>query len=214
MLHAIVRRPIIPSETIPILVLLHGLGADEHDLMGLASELDGRFLVVTLRAPLEYGPTGYAWFEITWEADGVHVVPEQVLASRDLLLETLKELPKALDLEGSPLYLGGFSQGAMMSLGSALAEPNLFSGVILMSGRWMPELLPAEPNEDLKNVPFLVQHGTVDQVLPVAGSRAIRDFLEGIGCDVNYAEYPMAHEINVKSLLNIRDWLVERLGGI
>ena len=214
MLHAIVRRPIIPSETIPILVLLHGLGADEHDLMGLASELDGRFLVVTLRAPLEYGPTGYAWFEITWEADGVHVVPEQVLASRDLLLETLKELPKALDLEGSPLYLGGFSQGAMMSLGSALAEPNLFSGVILMSGRWMPELLPAEPNEDLKNVPFLVQHGTVDQVLPVAGSRAIRDYLEGIGCDVNYAEYPMAHEINMKSLLNIRDWLGERLGGI
>ena len=62
MLHAIVRRPLIPSETIPILILLHGLGADEHDLMGLASELDGRLLVVTLRAPLEYGPTGYAWF--------------------------------------------------------------------------------------------------------------------------------------------------------
>lgn len=214
MLHAIVRRPIIPSETIPILVLLHGLGADEHDLMGLASELDGRFLVVTLRAPLEYGPAGYAWFEITWEADGVHVVPEQVLASRELLLDTLKELPKALDLEGSPMYLGGFSQGAMMSLGSALAEPNLFSGVILMSGRWMPELLPTEPSNVLMNVPFLVQHGTMDQVLPVAGSRAIRDYLQGIGCDVDYAEYPMAHEISFKSLLNIRDWLGERLGGI
>lgn len=214
MLHAIVRRPIIPSETIPILVLLHGLGADEHDLMGLASELDGRFLVVTLRAPLEYGPTGYAWFEITWDADGVHVVPEQVLASRDLLLDTLKELPKALDVEGSPMYLGGFSQGAMMSLGSALAEPDLFSGVILMSGRWMPELLPTEPNSELKNVPFLVQHGTMDQVLHVAGSRAIRDYLQGIGCDVNYTEYPMAHEISFKSLLNIRDWLGERLGGI
>jgi len=211
MLQAIIRRPLIPSETPPILVLLHGLGADEHDLMGLASELDARLLVVSLRAPLEYGPTGFAWFQINWDADGIHVDASQVLASRELLINTLKSLPEAVGAPASPLFLAGFSQGAMMSLGVALEEPALVKGVVCMSGRLVPEFLPPSRPSEVAKVPFLVQHGTGDDILPVTGSQLIRDCLEAIGCTVTYREYPMRHEIGRQSLADIRDWLDEHL---
>jgi phospholipase/carboxylesterase len=210
MLKAIIRRPLTISENPPILVLLHGLGADEHDLMGLAGELDPRLLVVSIRAPLDYGG-GYAWFEIQWDANGVRIFPEQALASRDLLIETLRSLPAALGVEPSLVLLGGFSQGAMMSFGVAMAAPDLITGVISMSGRLLPEFVPAKRLPGTADLPFLVQHGTEDQVLPVEGSRQLRDRLEEIGCELTYREYPMAHEISMRSLADVRRWIDERL---
>jgi phospholipase/carboxylesterase len=210
MLKAIIRRPINPTERPPILVLLHGLGADEHDLMGLAGELDPRLLVVSIQAPLEYGG-GYAWFEIQWEATGVRSVPEQAIASRDILIETIRMLPDSLGVDPSQILLAGFSQGAMMSVGVALAEPSLINGVISMSGRLVPEFDPEEPREGISAIPFLVQHGTTDPVLPVAGSRELRERLELFGCEVTYKEYPMAHEISMSRLADVRDWISERL---
>jgi phospholipase/carboxylesterase len=211
MLSAIIRRPTIPSDQPPLLVLLHGLGADEHDLMGLAPELDPRLLIVSIRAPLEYGYGGYAWFEIEWDVKGVHVIPDQALASRDLLIETLRGLPDALKVEAAQMLLGGFSQGAMMSLGVAFAAPSLISGVISMSGRLLSEFVPASPLPETAELPFLIQHGTSDGVLPVQGSRQLREHLEKMGCSVTYKEYPMAHEISRQSLADVRDWISERL---
>jgi phospholipase/carboxylesterase len=211
MLQAIVRRPLVPSDRPPVLVLLHGLGADEHDLMGLAPQLDPRLLIVCIRAPLDYGNGGYAWFEVQWDKDGVHVDPEQALASRDILIETLRLLPEGLSVTPSQIMLGGFSQGAMMTLGVALVEPELISGAILMSGRLLPEFVPAELAHATIELPFLVQHGTVDPVLPVQGSRAVREFLVGMGCAIDYKEYPMAHEISQKSLADVGDWIAKRL---
>jgi len=211
MLNAIVRRPVLPFGQPPILVLLHGLGADEHDLMGLAPELDPRLLIVCIQAPLEYGNGGYAWFDVQWDADGIKVAPEQALASRDLLIDTLRSLPEALGVEPCKVLLGGFSQGAMMSLGVALSEPDLISGVLLMSGRILPEFVPEEVLEATRELPFCVQHGTNDGVLSVQGSRQIRDLLEKSGCAVTYKEYPMAHEISSRSLADARDWISERL---
>ena len=211
MLQAIIRRPSEITENPPLLVLLHGLGADEHDLMGLAAELSPKLLVVSIRAPIEYGNGGYAWFNIHWDAEGVHVDEDQVLASRDILIETLTLLPEAIGIQPSTFLLGGFSQGAMMSLSVALGKPELIDGAILMSGRLLPEFTPFEPFEATKRLPFLVQHGASDQVLPVEGSRAIRDYLIGLGCDVTYREYPMAHEISQRSLADVRNWIDERL---
>lgn len=212
MLQALVRRPIQPQENPPLLVLLHGLGADEHDLMGLSRELDPRLLVVTLRAPLDYGNGGYAWFEVAWEATGIRANSEQALASRDLVLEVLKGLPEQLGIKPSKLILGGFSQGAIMSLGVTSSEPDLLSGVILLSGRPLPEFVGGVKPEGFNKVPFYVQHGILDQVLPVSGGREIKRILEGEGAQVTYHEYPMGHEINEDSLHDLSDWISTQLG--
>ncbi len=213
MLSAIVRRPVALTENPPILVLLHGLGSNEHDLMGLAPELDPRLLVVAIRGPVEIGTNAYAWYEVTWDADGIHGNSEQALASRDLVMETLKALPEALGVTPSQLLLGGFSQGAILSIGTLLADPTIVSGVLAMSGRLVPEFVPPTPPPAALDVPVLVQHGTRDEVLPVAGSREIRDYLQNAGFAVTYHEYPMAHEISQASLGDIQDWITARLAG-
>ena len=211
MLEALIRRPIVPSTHPPILVLLHGLGANEQDLMGLSRELDPSLLVVCLRAPLEYGYGGYAWFDVRWEADGVHVDSEQALLSREILLETLRALPGYLGVEPSKTFLGGFSQGAMMSLGIAAIAPEDFTGILLLSGRVLPEFVSGQRPDAFKLLPFLVQHGTQDPVLPVAGAREIRQLLEGEGCPVSYFEYEMAHEISFESLVDMKIWMKQLL---
>ncbi len=210
-LQKLIRPPDSPSDLPPVLVLMHGLGADEHDLMGLASELDERLCVVSLRAPgrCEFG--GYAWFDVTWDENGVHADEEGALAARELVLTELESLPEALGFQPAKLFLGGFSQGAMMTLGVALNSPQILSGAILLSGRLLPKFVPNEVSPDLIRLPFLIQHGVADQVVPVAEAREAKRFLEGMGVPLAYQEYPMGHEISFESLENIRIWLSNQI---
>nr|MBA2732595.1 phospholipase [Acidobacteriota bacterium] len=61
----LVRRPVeTASSSPPLLLLLHGIGSNEEDLLGLAPYVDERFLVVSARAPIVMGPASYGWFNI------------------------------------------------------------------------------------------------------------------------------------------------------
>jgi phospholipase/carboxylesterase len=207
MLQKIVRQPLIPSENAPVLVLIHGLGSDEHDLMGLSPELDPRLLIVTVRAPHPYEFGGYAWFDVTLDEAGVHADEDGAVKSRDLLLTELSGLPRELGFEPRQLFLGGFSQGGMMTLGVVLNSPQLLAGAVVLSGRLLPKFVPPTLPDELRDLPILIQHGSEDQVLPVAGGREARTFLEEAGSPVTYTEYPMGHDISVESLGQIRSWL-------
>ncbi len=182
--------------------------------MGLAPELDPRLLVVCPRGPRSAPNGGFAWFDLNWEALGPHANGEQAIESRELLVGMLRELPEYLELTEHRLLLGGFSLGAMMSLGVGLLEPSLTSGSVSMSVRLLPEFHAEAARQDKISLPFLIQHGTFDQVLPIEGSRSIRDYLADLGYRVTYHEYPMGHEIGMQSLADIRHWLAERLQGI
>jgi len=192
------------TESSPMLVLLHGLGSDERDLLGLAAEFDRSLRVVSLRAPYRYGGGGFAWFSIEWLADGIRVDMDQLKSSRDLILEHLVELKE--EYKPSHFVLGGFSQGAIMSLACLLAKPEEFDGVILFSGRYIPDLFKDVPSA-IVGKPVLVQHGTQDPVLPVSGSHEIRDELRKLGAKVEYLEYPMGHTISGQSIVDARSWL-------
>ncbi|MHB8635413.1 MAG: alpha/beta hydrolase [Fimbriimonadaceae bacterium] len=207
MLQRLIHPPRVPAANPPLLVLLHGLGADECDLIGLAPELDPRLMVVSFRAPRTCQFGGFAWFDVQWDADGVHVDDAQALESRTLALEALAALPSDLGIQPPTMFLGGFSQGAMMSLGIALAIPEKLDGVLLLSGRLLPSFAADQLVISLAHLPFLVQHGLCDPVLPVQGSREIRAYLEERGAPVTYGEYSMAHEVSRQGLADAATWL-------
>src|SRR6516225_7411273 len=117
----LVRQPIIEAGIPPLLLLLHGIGSNEQDLYGLAPFLDQRFLIISVRAPNTLGPGSYEWFEADF---------------------TLQEPVTAYDADPKQVYLMGFSQGAIMSASVALTRPELVAGVVLMSGRILPEIRP------------------------------------------------------------------------
>ncbi len=207
------QKPAQPTDgKPPLLILLHGIGADENDLFGLAPFLDERFFIASARAPytLPYG--GNAWFELFIEPGNVSFNMDQFLESQSKIPEFVDELIAGYDLDASRVYLCGFSQGAMMSLSSALSVPEKYAGIVAMSGRAADEMVPAGSDlEKLKDFPILVTHGIHDPVLPIENGRASKEILSRLPVDLEYKEYPMAHEISQESLGDVTEWLTKRL---
>ncbi|MBW3623092.1 MAG: alpha/beta fold hydrolase [Armatimonadetes bacterium] len=203
------------SEPPPALVLLHGLGSNEHDLLGLAPFLDPRLFILSLRAPFAFDEAyagAYAWFGMEVSPMGWAYNPIEAEESRRILVSFLDEATAAYDLDPPRIYLMGFSQGAAMALAVALTAPKRLSGVVAMSGSLLPETLenPAAP-EDLDGLPILMTHGTHDEVVPVALGRMSRDRLQSYPVRLDFREYPMVHEVSEASLRDVSGWLAERL---
>jgi phospholipase/carboxylesterase len=196
----------------PLLLLLHGYGSNERDLVGLAPYLDPRFQIVSARAPHPLMQDGFAWFEISWTATDIVIDFQQAEQSRTLLLRFIAEALAAYGGDPRRVYLLGFSQGAIMSASVTLTEPELVAGAVLMSGRIPQEIRPMiAPAERLAGKPFLVVHGTADTVLPIRNGRASRELLATLPVALTYHEYPMAHEVSAQSLADVTAWLTERL---
>jgi phospholipase/carboxylesterase len=196
----------------PLLVLLHGVGADENDLLPLAPLLDPRLEVVSLRAPRDY-PVGYAWFQIDFGTDG-SVRPHTDQAEQSLadLVRWLEDAPERYGTDPERTYLLGFSQGAMMSLGVLRTAPELLAGVMALSGRDPETLFPMTASRDAVGaVPLLVAHGTLDDLLPVENGRRTRAAFEGLSADFTYREFPVGHGIDQEEIMWVRDWLRARL---
>jgi phospholipase/carboxylesterase len=106
------------------------------------------------------------------------------------------------------VIVAGFSQGGTMAALTALTRPDLVAGAAVLSGIVPSSIIDELPDRAaLTSKPFLVIHGTRDQVVSVAHGRASRDFLNQLGAALTYREYPMAHEINLDALLDLTEWL-------
>ena len=208
----LVRQPIVEADTPPLLLLLHGVGSNENDLFGLAPYLDERFLIISVRAPNTLGPGSYAWFDVDFTPQGPVIDPAQAEASREALIDFIGEAITAYSVNPNQVYMMGFSQGAIMSASVALTRPDLVAGVVLMSGRILPEIQSLmAASEKLEGLPILVVHGVADAVLPINHGRASRQLLASLPVELTYHEYPMGHEVSQESLADVSSWLSAQL---
>ena len=137
-LHHVVRRPqSAGSAQAPILLMLHGLGADENDLIGLADALDPSLFIVSVRAPFRY-VVGNAWYGLEKVGD---VEPKSFATGLSALGQFVDALPATYPIDPSRLYTLGFSQGAVMATSLLLSRPSLVAGSILLSG-YLPTSAP------------------------------------------------------------------------
>src|SRR5215470_2512860 len=111
----LVRQPSVETSVPPLLLLLHGVGSNEHDLFGLAPFLDERFLIISARAPNTLAPGSHAWFEVDFTPQGPVINPVQAEASRKALIAFLGEAITTYNADPKQVYLLGFSQGAIIS---------------------------------------------------------------------------------------------------
>jgi phospholipase/carboxylesterase len=190
------------------LVLLHGYGADEHDLLPLAHELDPRLRAVSLRAPISLGGAMRAWFNLSQDERGLSFDAAEVRAGMEAARAAVEEIAA-----GSPKpILLGFSQGAGMALAVALTRPGLVAGVLSLSGV-MRALDPADlPRpSSLKGFPVFAAHGEQDTLVPIELGRSVRDELVRLGVSVSWHEYPMGHMVVPQELEDARAWLQKLL---
>lgn len=120
----------------------------------------------------------------------------------------VEQATQAYHADPSRVVVAGFSQGGTMAALTALTRPDLVAGAAVLSGIVPSTIIDELPDRAaLINKPFLVIHGTHDQVVSIAHGRASRDFLSQLGVALTYREYPMAHEINLEALLDLTEWL-------
>jgi phospholipase/carboxylesterase len=212
LVHA-VREPAEPSaKPAPVLLLLHGVGSNEQDLMGLAPMLDRRFFVVSARAPITLQHGSYAWYHVQFTPTTQIINPEEAEASRLLILRFIDEVTDSYNVDPDRLFIMGFSQGCIMSVAAALTDPRRFAGVVGMSGRLLPGIIDkAAPGQELRGLPMLIVHGTADTVLNIEDGRGIRAALEKLPVSLTYREYAMGHHVSNQSLADIDSWLSDRL---
>lgn len=207
------RAPRQASDRPPLLLLLHGYGSNEHDLVGLADWLDPRFRLVSVRAPLDLDMGGHAWFGIEFTPVAMVMDVEEGFRSRDRLLEWLAGEQTRHGNDATDTFALGFSQGGAMAMSLLLAEPGRLGGVAFLSGVWVKDLLPTDEAivEGLRGKPVLQTHGTHDPLLSITRAHNTRDVLSTLPIELTYREYPMAHEINADCLQDLGRWLTQRL---
>jgi phospholipase/carboxylesterase len=191
------------------LILLHGYGADERDLLPIAHALDPRLRAVSLQGPVALGGPMRAWFNLGQDARGrITFDPDAARAAVRGATAAVEEIAAT---SPRPLLLG-FSQGAGIALGVALLRPDLAAGVLSFSGvaRALEDQDHA-PVEKLRGFPVFAAHGLDDPLLPIELGRDLRATLEALGLDVEWHEYPMEHMVIPEEIEAARVWLNARL---
>jgi phospholipase/carboxylesterase len=197
-----------------LLVLHHGRGSDEQDLIGLADVLDPdrRLHVVAPRAPLQLqGSPGYHWYFVPRvgypDPDSFHAAYRELADFHDALFERTGIGPDRT-------VLGGFSMGTVMSYALGLgADRPAPAGILALSGfiptteGWQPSLA-----DRAKATSVLIAHGRGDMVIPVTFARRARELLEQAGCTVDYREFDGAHHVDPSDVAREAAWLEQILG--
>ncbi len=188
----------------PTLIMLHGRGADEEDLLGLSSYLDDRLLCISARAPFRFPYGGYTWYDIGEVGVPLPGMFDESYAKLSTFLEdVLRDYP----VDPARVYLLGFSMGTVMSYALSLTRPELFRGVSANSG-YVPEGTGLRFRwQDLAGKEFNIAHGVADQVIPLEMARRAKDLFAASNASVIYKEYPMDHQISDESLADVATWL-------
>ncbi|AYF45312.1 MULTISPECIES: alpha/beta hydrolase [Halobacteriovorax] len=203
-------------------VVLHGYGASFQDLAPLYQYLDPKeelnwyFVDGPLKVDIGMGMKGSAWFPIDMmglqqammaqrvEDFFSQVVPDGIEDMRDRLIHLIKEIKK----NSEELYLGGFSQGSMMSLAIAYKEPALVDRLFLLSSTLFDETHIAENTKHIRHIPIFQSHGTGDPVLPYFLSEKLKTYLEKVD-QYEFHHFEGGHEIPMPILNKLQRFLEE-----
>jgi phospholipase/carboxylesterase len=197
-----------------LLILHHGRGADEHDLLGLGDVLDPqrRWHIVTPRAPMTVpGWPGHHWYVVPRvgypDPTTFHHASEQLAAFHD-------EVWSRTGIAPEHTVLGGFSMGSVMSyaLGLSGQRPRpagilAFSGFIPSVQGWQPDLASRS------DLPVFIAHGRNDPVMDISFARRARELLEAGGLAVSYHESDAAHHIDPAHIPAATRWLAATISA-
>jgi phospholipase/carboxylesterase len=214
-----------PADATVTCVLLHGFGAPGTDLVSLAEAIDAPARFVFPEAPLELGGmygAARAWWLLDLakmeddrrrgaERDRRAEIPAGMAEARAMVQGLLDQVQAKFSVADEHLVVGGFSQGAMVSLDTVLHRERRVGGLIEMSGTLISEPVWRPLFPKLAGLPVLISHGRSDAMLPFAIADALREELVTAGALVEWLPFVGGHEIPQAVVAAISRFLRERV---
>jgi phospholipase/carboxylesterase len=206
LLKCLIKEPQVKSAKKRAIVLLHGVGSNEQDLFGLADSLPEDLLIISARGLFTLGHGRHAWYNVDFSTGKPVIKPEQEAISRKAIIAFLEQVKEKYKLD--EIYLGGFSQGAIMSYSVGLTVPHLVNGIVVLSGRLLEEIKPlVTKNGDLKKLEVFIAHGVQDGTLPIHYAREAKVYLQTMGIKLSYHEYQSGHQVSEQVLEDVNMWI-------
>jgi phospholipase/carboxylesterase len=196
------RPPVAGGKPRRLVILLHGLGADGNDLIGLQQYWgrllpEAEFVSPNAPFPCDMAGYGYQWFSVQDRTPAAMLAG--VRAAAPILDAYIDEELQKRGLTEADAALVGFSQGTMMSLYVGLRRERPLAGILGYSGRLIgPELLAGELRS---RPPVLLVHGTEDPLVPFESMAAAETALNAAGVPVETLACPgIEHSIDPEGL--------------
>jgi phospholipase/carboxylesterase len=205
----LVAQPSIKSAHPPVLILMHGYGSNEEDLIGIKDALPGNFLILSVRAPLALGANSFQWFR-SEKINGVSEGNKDDLKNSTTKMRAfIIAAVKKYHANAAQVYLSGFSQGAMMSYEVGLTSPELLKGIAPLSGRIFESLKPQiKKDAALKKLRIFIGHGDADDRVKYGFAVEANDYLKQLGLmPVLHTYKNMKHSISPEELKDLAQWL-------
>jgi predicted esterase len=200
----------LPGTSPLTLLLLHGTGADENNLLGLGRSLDPDANLLSPRGKvLENGMPRF----FRRLAMGVFDV-EDLVARTHELAEFLDQAAKAYDLDAGKVVAVGYSNGANIAASLLLLRPEVLGAAALLHA--MPPFQPDELPE-LSGTPILLTAGRHDTMVPGDRAQLLADIYRTADAEVTLEWMPGGHELTQHEVDVVREWLAgvrERLGAV
>jgi len=204
-------RPVAEGTASGRLLLLHGVGSNERGMIALADSVPANIEVLVLQAPLAIGPEQFAWFQVSFTANGPIINAPQAEQSRRQLIELIVELRDRDADRPVPVVIAGFSQGGILSASVGLSAPTQVLGFGLLSGRILPELAEhLAPAAELATVQAFIAHGRLDNKLPLFWAERAENWLAELGVPHQTHLYDIGHELSAAVVADFNHWLSER----
>ena len=192
------QPPSIPDA--PILLLLHGTGGNEHDLVPLKEALLPAAGVLSPRGQvLERGMPRF----FRRLAEGVFDIEDLKKRTHDLA-GFVSRASAQYGFDVDRLVAAGFSNGANIAASLLLLEPKTLAGAMLF--RAMVPFVP-DPMPSLPGTPVLISNGRTDPLVAPAETERLGELLRTAGADVTLAWQPAGHQLTAGDVAQARDWL-------
>lgn len=204
------------------IVLLHGFGASNEDLLALSTVFSApknpTWIFPNAPTTISLGlfDRGRIWFDVDIPLLQKAFHEKNFAAIEDAFPEKIHSIREKLDqflidleLDPSRLIIGGFSQGAILAIELALYARECFRGLVIFSGTLLHKKIWSELLAHKTNLRFLQTHGKEDTLLPLFLAKELYQVFQSSGLQGKFHEFDGGHEIDHSSLMQFKKFLIE-----
>ncbi|WP_341660933.1 phospholipase [Blattabacterium cuenoti] len=192
-----------------LFLMIHGYGSNEKDLFSFQKDIPENFFIISIQGIYSIGTNKYSWYDIDFDNKNKFINIIQAKKTIDKISFFIHEAIEEYKLKKNPVWICGFSQGAILSYAIALKNSDKIKKVIALSGYLENRILPKQINYN-SDLEFFISHGKYDPIIPVNWSKKGLKFLKEKKILFFYKEYESGHVLNHLNYQDFINWIKKK----